>query len=350
MTSRRPGVGGAALAGWLPYARTMTAYASAVQNPSDATVARRARSVRRTSHVDMLLSDEGTLDLVGGARDLLTMEGGAPQILGVASVAAVVGQSRLLEKLAVQPAADTASLLGLPVAAGFRAAVDRAVPEHRDRHSPLYLLLDDLPVAALISGYATLYRRGSNPPAAAGASIGRRRPMADICAGWRSDGVMMTTMASGRGSLTPVGPLAPTLERSDDPMAWHEIEALAPGAMRRRRLVDVAAVDSGLDVLAMFRDTHVDEAGDETVLHEYELHVDVEPETMTVRSCVATARALPWPECPAAAASARRLEGHRIDDIRTLVRTDFRGTSTCTHLNDLLRSLGDVAALAWALD
>jgi len=349
MTSGRRGVRVAALAGSLPYARSMTAYASAVQNPSDATVDRRARSVRRTSHIDMLLSDDGTLDLVGAARDLLTTVEGAPEVLGLASVAAVVGQSRSLEKLAVQPAADTASLLGLPVSAGFRAAVDRAVPEHRERHSPLYLLLDDLPVAALISGYATLYRRGSNPTPDS-ASVGRRRPMADICAGWRSDGVMMTTMASGRGSLTPVGPAAPTLERSDDPMAWHEIEALAPGAMRRRRLVDVAAVGSGLDVSAMFRDTHVDESGDETVLHEYELHVDVEPETMTVRSCVATARALPWPECPAAGASARRLEGHRIDDIRTLVRTDFRGTSTCTHLNDLLRSLGDVEALARALD
>jgi Protein of unknown function (DUF2889) len=31
--------------------------------------------------------------------------------------------------------------------------------------------------------------------------------------------------------------------------------------------------------------------------------------------------------------------------IPALVRHDLRGTSTCTHLNDLLRSLGDVGVL-----
>jgi len=120
--------------------------------------------------------------------------------------------------------------------------------------------------------------------------------------------------------------------------------------MRRRRLIDVAASGPMLHVSAMFRDTHVDQAGDETVLHEYELEMEVETETMVVRSCRATPRTLPWPECPAAGASARRLEGHPVDELRTLVRTDFRGTSTCTHLNDLLRSLGDVTVLVRALD
>ena len=32
-------------------------------------------------------------------------------------------------------------------------------------------------------------------------------------------------------------------------------------------------------------------------------------------------------------------------DLRDLVRREFHGTSTCTHLNDELRSLGDAHAL-----
>jgi Protein of unknown function (DUF2889) len=32
-------------------------------------------------------------------------------------------------------------------------------------------------------------------------------------------------------------------------------------------------------------------------------------------------------------------------DVRNRVRTEFVGVTTCTHLNDTLRSLGDVGAL-----
>jgi hypothetical protein len=334
----------------MPYAPSVTTYGSAVRNPSVSTIVRRARSVRRTSNIDMLLAADGELGLEGGARDLLTTASGASETLGVARISALVGSARVLDDLSVLPDADVSSLLGLPVSGGFRAAVDRALPEHRDRLSPLYLLLDDLPVAALISGYITMYRRGLEPLQLDRAWVGGWGPQADVCAGWRRDGVMMTAIASEGRPPTPIGPIAPALDRPDDPLAWHEIGALPVGAMRRRRMVDIAADGSALRVSAMFRDTHVDPAGDETVLHEYELDVEVESETMTVRRCVATARTLPWPECPAAVASARRLEGHAVEDLRTLVRTDLRGTSTCTHLNDLLRSLGDVAALAQALD
>jgi hypothetical protein len=36
----------------------------------------------------------------------------------------------------------------------------------------------------------------------------------------------------------------------------------------------------------------------------------------------------------------------RIPELRQRIRGEFVGTSTCTHLNDTLRALGDVAALA----
>ena len=55
-------------------------------------------------------------------------------------------------------------------------------------------------------------------------------------------------------------------------------------------------------------------------------------------------RVLPAPECPAAAASAQRLVGCSLGQLREHVASSFTGTSTCTHLNDALRALGDLDA------
>lgn len=325
----------------------MSQYAAALQNPQTTTVARRPGSARRTSHIDMNFLEGGRLELSGAARDLRTDESG-PVELAAAAVRALVGPTRQLEALSVQPRAEVDGLLGLVVGGGFRAAVDREVPDHRDLQSPLYLLLDDLPVAALISGYATLYLRGNEMMGNQQAGE-RRGPRSDICSGWRSDGTMMGSIEREGSIPVPVGPPAPVLERPDDPVGWHTIPPLATGAMRRRRLIDVARAEGKYEIAAMFRDSHVDPGGQETVLHEYELSMELEADGERVRRCSAAPRTLPWPECPAAAASAARLEGHEVAELRGLVRSEFHGTTTCTHLNDLLRSLADVSVLVSAL-
>jgi K+/H+ antiporter YhaU regulatory subunit KhtT len=116
--------------------------------------------------------------------------------------------------------------------------------------------------------------------------------------------------------------------------------------MRRRRRLDVVAADEGAyDVSVFFRDSHVDGAGEETVVHEYEVAAVVDAASRTVRSIEATADVLPWAECPAAVGSAARLVGRPLADLRPWVRRTFTGTSTCTHLNDTLRGLTDVETL-----
>jgi hypothetical protein len=70
----------------------------------------------------------------------------------------------------------------------------------------------------------------------------------------------------------------------------------------------------------------------------------------TVLTIAATANVLPWQECPRALASAGRLAGQPVADLRRVVRREFTGTSTCTHLNDVLRLLADVEFLAAELD
>lgn len=84
----------------------------------------------------------------------------------------------------------------------------------------------------------------------------------------------------------------------------------------------------------------------ETVLHEYTVHAAFDPGTGRFVSGAADVGALPWPECPAAVASAARLAGAPAEGLRGWVRDTFVGTTTCTHLNDTLRSLEDVAYLA----
>jgi hypothetical protein len=54
---------------------------------------------------------------------------------------------------------------------------------------------------------------------------------------------------------------------------------------------------------------------------------------------------LPWQECPGAVASAERITGMTLGELHFRVRQELFGTSTCTHLNDLLRSVADAEAL-----
>jgi hypothetical protein len=156
---------------------------------------------------------------------------------------------------------------------------------------------------------------------------------------------MMTSITRHGRIPVPMGPAAPALEREDDPTGCHAIPRLGEGTMRRRRLLEVSRAQH-LHVFATFRDTHVGPDGVESVLHEYSLTARVDESTGTLHDCVAVPRVLPWNECPDAAASAPRLDGRPLDTIRDLVRRELRGVGTCTHLNDLLRSLGDLSALA----
>jgi hypothetical protein len=321
-------------------------YTSGVRDPIVTTPPRPARSVRRTSHIDMERLPAGGVQLDGAARDLRTV-GREAEVLAAARVTARLTRDHELADLTTSPDDPRAgALIGLPVRRWFRAAARRALPDERAASSPLHLLLDDLPVAALISGYALLY---SGRVEARPGSLG---PQADICAGWQADGTMMVALRTDGRLPVPLGPPAAPLVPDDDPLAWHALPPLAPGAMRRQRLVEVAdEVADGergtpLAVWAMFRDSHVDDVGEATVLHEYSLTAALEPGSLAVTRCEARPQVLPWPECPMAAASAGRLVGHRVDELPDMVRAEFRGTTTCTHLNDLLRSLGSLMALA----
>nr|WP_241666313.1 DUF2889 domain-containing protein [Mycobacterium marseillense] len=145
------------------------------------------------------------------------------------------------------------------------------------------------------------------------------------------------------------GPEAPDLDHDKyqrDPWAWHHVAALPRHAMRRRRRIDVHEERAGrVGIDAMFRDTYARTDGVETIIHEYTLDAVVDSETGVIVESRATPRVLPWQECPGAVASAERIVGMTLQELHFRVRRELFGTSTCTHLNDLLRSVADADAL-----
>ena len=319
-----------------------------IHAPTESTPARAPRSLRRTATTDMLRPDGllGPLLLVGRARDLWTDARGAAQVLGESGYEARVAYlpQREIVQLVTEPALPAAQqLVGARATSGFRGALDAALPAERDAHSLLYLLLDDLPVAALVSGYAMSF--GIRVPMPAGYKM-LQHP--DLCAGWRTGGTILAEME--RDGRVPVvtGPAALPLARAGDPLAWHALPQIPPNGMRRHRRLDLTPGERlGADVL--FRDSHVAPDGRETIVHEYTVTASVDPEALTFAQIEATAHALPWLECNPAAASASRLVGRPVRGLRPEVRAEFTGITTCTHLNDTLRSLEDIETLAAVL-
>jgi hypothetical protein len=124
------------------------------------------------------------------------------------------------------------------------------------------------------------------------------------------------------------------------------MEQLPQHGMRRRRRIDVYEDGPGrIGIDAIFRDTYVRTDGVETIIHEYTLAAVVDADTRVIVESHATPRVLPWQECPGAVASAERIAGMTLSELHFRVRQELFGTSTCTHLNDLLRGVADAEAL-----
>lgn len=311
--------------------------------------ARLPGSVRRTMHVDVGPREGwgSPLAMAGAARDAATGPGGSLTTLEQASVVAGFDRDRRLVDLRTEPdPAWAAGLVGTAVGGGFRATLAGLVPP-AEAGSLVRQVLDDLPAAALISGYAWMrlaHRQGQPPTAGMPAGVLDR--MRDLCSGWRDGGMAVASLVDGHGVPLQDCPPAPPLDRADA-QGWHRLSPLGEHWMRRRRLLDVTVDRSGrFAVWAMFRDTVGDGQGAELVLHEYV--VRAEGRDRRLASLDAEPRVLPFPECPAAAGAVGALVGLPVDELPASVPVRLRGTDCCTHLNDLLRSLAGTDALVRA--
>ena len=277
------------------------------------------------------------------ARDLTTDLRGEGTVIDDVRLIADVDETRAVRALELDGKL-TPLLDGVVVGPGFRRAADAAFPDGVGR--PLGLLLDDLPIGSLLSGYAMVReaeRQGVDPHKAVGMDMAL--PMIDICSGWRSDGVLVTSIRTGRGMNTQDPPRAGVLDDGADPLAWHEVDDLQPTEIRRARRLDVRVGTSTIDVDAFFRDSYGELDGTVTVLHEYGLEVTIDAATLTVTDAHADGHVLPHADCWDAAASARQLIGTSVADARRTVRECCTGITSCTHLNDLMITLASLPLL-----
>jgi hypothetical protein len=323
--------------------------ASGPHDPHTPAPARPRASLRRTTTIDTH-RPEGILGppvIEARARDLWTAADGSAVVVDRAHIAADLdGRGHQLARIVSDPdVPGLQSLLGAVVGPGFRGKVDRAVPELRDTGALTYLLLDDMPGATLVAGYAMLHAGAIGEAAPHDEYLDAR---GDLCAGWAVDATMMQLIKSTGRNPVNRGPVAPPITDGDDDLAFHPTEPLDPHGMRRLRRLDVltpAVVGGPVPVEVFFRDTHADGDGRETIVHEYAVDLTVDAASKTVIDISARADVLPWRECPGALGSAGRLAGEPLANLRPWVRETFIGTSTCTHLNDVLRGIADVGHL-----
>ncbi len=285
------------------------------------------------------------------ARDVVCDRDGHLHLVAEASLTGWVNEADQLVRLDVTPDDERAhGLVGRSVRQGFRAAAGAAVPDRRDE--PLGQILDDVPVAVLISGFAWMVAHAAGrdrvdptqrPDVPSNAALLK----ADICSGWRSDGSMMVGLRTKTGMPVPTTPPVPPSPHVQAPLAVLPLLPVPPGSMRRYRRIDVHPGDP-FHVEAWFRDSHVLADGVDGGLHEYTVRGDFSGtgDACTVGSMTATAHVLPHSECPAAAENVGDLAGLAARGLRTSVLETLNGLRCCTHLNDLLRSLAAVPHLA----
>jgi hypothetical protein len=307
--------------------------------------ARRPGSARRSSHVDMCWPDGAPGDpavevvLTAAAADIVTAPDGVGRIAEQASLRTTVAPDREVRAICADPdPAGLETLVGLRAVSGWRAATRQLVPA--GLLSPLGLLLDEVPIAVLLSFYAGL-RAGTIGP-----TRGAARHMRDMCAGWATGATPMRSLDAG--DWVPLPDLAPVPPPTGtDPLASEPRPPLGPGRLRRARRIDVVPGEV-ITVDATFRDSWCDPVDGEGVLHEYVVTAQVDRDGVLL-ALQAEPRVLPYGECPRAAAAPQVLVGGHIGAAARSVPEELAGVSSCTHLNDLLRSLACVPALAAAV-
>jgi Protein of unknown function (DUF2889) len=312
-------------------------------------------SARRTSSIDMVWADGlgCPLHLVGRARDLLTTRSGEPVVLETAEMHATIGDERRIASIETVPERPgIEGLVGTQGGSYLRSAIDEVLPGERAAATPLHLLLDDVAGTSLISAFVwtrqpehrEAMRRQPPRPTEFGVRKGRV-----ICSGLRPGGTAQLAITGGSDpghGLRRAGALV----TDGDPWAWHEFPERPVVAMRRHRRIDVTVEDGELVVDAFFRDSCWEPDGTEMALHEYTVAARVDAVARTLTAVQATPHVLPFPECQWAPPHVELLLGRPVETFRTSVQTTLSEIQSCTHLNDMLRCLAEVPALASALD
>jgi hypothetical protein len=306
---------------------------------------RRPGSVRRTATLDFTWPDglAGNTVLDGRARDLRTTNDGTATVLAQAGLRMVSDPGRIIGEISSSPKLPgLASLVGEPAMSGYRRRL-AATGAPDVVGTPLYQLLDDVPGATLVSGAAWQRWYDMDAYLRIKADVSQR-VMTDVCTGYQrgSSALEADGTLRWRQDRQP----AVDIDAVDDDLAWHPHPRPDGVTMRRARRIDVWADGPLLQVDAFFQDSSTLPEGGRQSIHEYTLTAAADLETGTVRTIAPVARVLPYDECPLAVANVAALTGLPLTGLRGAVLDRLRGPLGCTHLNDMLRALADVPALA----
>jgi hypothetical protein len=317
------------------------------RNPVAGTPVMEPGSIRRTTTIDITSPDgwDEPQRVDARARDVTIDAAG--RLVPIAEVSIEVrldrksGLVRNLRSSTNAPGLDR--LVGKSFFDGFRRELGTQLPGEVEECTLLHALLDDIPSALQVATYAMLHATNAIERHLTLQVVESRR---DVCAGYGAGASIAETARRHGYAPWPSGPLAPALESvSGD---WHAYAPLPAMAMRRRRRIDLLPAREGSVsrvVQTLFRDSHNDVNSVETVLHEYSVELTFDSQSHVIGQVRAMPHVLPWRECPTVAATPAKVVGTSVHELRRAVRGLLSGVSTCTHLNDTLRSLNDVTAL-----
>lgn len=318
---------------------------------------RRPGSVRRTTSIDIDWPDgaSSSMRFDGRSRDVLTGADGAPATLAQGWVEAQASETREFGQVrsSERPAGIT-ELAGSRAGGKLRSLLRAAFPDPADQLTGHFLLLDDLAGASLVSSWGWLAWTREFEAFTARAKAkgigGKDGNMRGVCIGLRSDSQSLD--ADGYPLIEQQGStLVPDLANPADPDGWHRPPA-QPGAKpdgpgtRRARWIDVWREGATLHAAGGFQDSAVERDGSRLAIHEYRFEAQVDEPSGAIRAIRAIPHVLPHRECPAAVHGVTRLVGRPLADLRTDVPQLFAREAGCTHLNDVLRALVCLPALA----
>ena len=310
---------------------------------------RRPGSVRRTSSIDVSWPDgrSGAMRFDGRARDVLTPASG-DELVTIAEDALVasINADRTITAIESAPARQNiAKLVGERGGGHLREVLKEVLSDELYGASPLYLILDDISGASLISGWAWSQWEADWLDQFKGDRAERISTMEGVCIGFRSgSSALRPERFENPGAESPAP--TPGLRHPEDPEGWHAFTVQDYVGMRRARRIDVWRDNNLIKIDAAFQDSASTPAGDHRmVLHEYLLSATADPHSLTLLSIAAQPRVLPFAECTAAPANIDRLLNTPLGELREQVLTELPGAAGCTHLNDALRALAEVPAL-----
>lgn len=312
----------------------------------------RPGAVRRTVSLQSLWSTgtEPFFPIVGRVRDIKALPDGQFTTLAEDHLEARLGfDGYLVSVTGSRCEQQLSGFSSLRPGGEMRKAMAAVMPGESRDATRLHRLLDDLAGAAFLSftawlgweGGARSYSERTGMPSPAG------RDVTDVCISYESGSPSIRADGRGREEISRK-PEAPAAVGFTDSQAFHAlVEYDGPNAWRLRR-TDVWHEGDTLFVDAWLQDSCglFGNPDRRRIFHEYDLSARVDRATLTLQSIDVTPIVLPYLTCEAAPATAAKMLGHHIAELRMLVPAQLRGPAGCTHLNDMLRSLIDVEALA----